>query len=58
LWNVSNILKTIGCDIINLSLGSISNWADDPTALVANRIAEQGSIGKYKIKAIISSSIN
>ncbi|KAI8637781.1 peptidase S8/S53 domain-containing protein [Parasitella parasitica] len=33
-----------GCDIINLSLGSSSNWADDPTAIIANRIAASGSI--------------
>ncbi|KAK4518139.1 S-adenosylmethionine transporter [Mucor velutinosus] len=33
-----------GCDIINLSLGSSSNWADDPTAIIANRVAERGSI--------------
>lgn len=57
LWNASKILKTIGCDIINLSLGSSSNWADDPTSLVANRISEQGSISKYQI-SIISSCIN
>jgi hypothetical protein len=36
----------VGCDIINLSLGSSSNWAEDPTAIVANRISEKGSIGK------------
>ncbi|CAO3685818.1 unnamed protein product [Rhizopus stolonifer] len=33
-----------GCNVINLSLGSPSNWADDPTSLVANRISEKGSI--------------
>ncbi|KAI9271331.1 peptidase S8/S53 domain-containing protein [Sporodiniella umbellata] len=33
-----------GCDVINLSLGTPSNWADDPTSLVANRISESGSI--------------
>ncbi|KAI9277595.1 peptidase S8/S53 domain-containing protein [Sporodiniella umbellata] len=31
-----------GCDIINLSLGTPSNWADDPTSVVANRITERG----------------
>ncbi|KAI9483063.1 MAG: peptidase S8/S53 domain-containing protein [Benjaminiella poitrasii] len=33
-----------GCDIINLSLGSSSNWAEDPTSIVANRISERGII--------------
>ncbi|GAA5799540.1 hypothetical protein HPULCUR_004956 [Helicostylum pulchrum] len=33
-----------GCDVINLSLGGPSNWAEDPTALIANRISEKGSI--------------
>ncbi|EIE91601.1 hypothetical protein RO3G_16312 [Rhizopus delemar RA 99-880] len=33
-----------GCDIINLSLGTPSNWADDPTSIVANRVSEKGSI--------------
>ncbi|KAG0747148.1 hypothetical protein G6F62_000447 [Rhizopus arrhizus] len=33
-----------GCDVINLSLGTPSNWADDPTAIVANRVSERGSI--------------
>lgn len=36
----------LGCDVINLSLGGPSNWAEDPTALIANRISEKGSIGK------------
>ncbi|KAI7892969.1 peptidase S8/S53 domain-containing protein [Mucor mucedo] len=33
-----------GCDVINLSLGSSSNWAQDPTAIVAGRISSKGSI--------------
>ncbi|KAI7908050.1 peptidase S8/S53 domain-containing protein [Cokeromyces recurvatus] len=33
-----------GCDIINLSLGSSSNWADTPMSLVANRISDEGVI--------------
>ncbi|RCI05489.1 hypothetical protein CU098_012935 [Rhizopus stolonifer] len=32
-----------GCDVINLSLGSPSNWAEDPSSIVANRIAEKGT---------------
>lgn len=36
----------LGCDVINLSLGSSSNWAQDPTALVAGRISSKGAIGK------------
>ncbi|KAI8363836.1 peptidase S8/S53 domain-containing protein [Choanephora cucurbitarum] len=32
-----------GCDIINLSLGSPSNWAEDPGSIVANRIAQKGT---------------
>ncbi|CEJ00752.1 Putative Subtilisin BPN' [Rhizopus microsporus] len=33
-----------GCDVINLSLGSPSNWGDDPTSIVANRVSESGSL--------------
>ncbi|RCI02174.1 hypothetical protein CU098_002622, partial [Rhizopus stolonifer] len=33
-----------GCDIINLSLGTPSNWADDPTSIVANRVSERGVV--------------
>lgn len=40
------IPNMIGCDVINLSLGSSSNWAEDPTAVVAGRISDRGSIGK------------
>ncbi|KAI8972519.1 peptidase S8/S53 domain-containing protein [Pilobolus umbonatus] len=32
------------CDIINLSLGSPSNWAEDPISIVTNRISNKGSI--------------
>lgn len=39
-----------GCDVINLSLGSSSNWADDPTAIIANRVAERGSIGNLSVQ--------
>ncbi|KAI8074712.1 peptidase S8/S53 domain-containing protein, partial [Gongronella butleri] len=31
-----------GCQIINLSLGGPNNWAQDASAIVANRIATQG----------------
>jgi subtilisin family serine protease len=33
---------SLGCDIINLSLGGPNNWAQDVSSLVANRIAKKG----------------
>ncbi|KAI8387535.1 peptidase S8/S53 domain-containing protein [Blakeslea trispora] len=32
-----------GCDVINLSLGSPSNWAEDPGSIIADRIAQKGT---------------
>ncbi|KAL0089614.1 peptidase S8/S53 domain-containing protein [Phycomyces blakesleeanus] len=33
-----------GCDVINLSLGGATGWGEDPTAVVANRIAKSGVV--------------
>jgi hypothetical protein len=37
----------LGCDIINLSLGTGNNWPEDASAVVSERIASKGTVGNY-----------
>jgi hypothetical protein len=39
----------LGCDIINLSLGTGNNWPEDASAVVSERIASKGTVGNYLV---------
>lgn len=40
-----------GCQVINLSLGIENGWPQDAMAVVAERLTNQGVIGKYECAA-------
>ncbi|KAG0189620.1 hypothetical protein DFQ28_003159 [Apophysomyces sp. BC1034] len=43
-----------GCQIINLSLGSPSNWPEEPSAIVADRIAGRGVSGQKHLAVVVA----
>lgn len=52
LYHVLTILCT-GCQVINLSLGIENSWPEDAMAVVAERLTNQGVIGKLCIVVLV-----
>jgi hypothetical protein len=45
----SALSNTIGCQVINLSLGIQNSWPEDAMSVVADRLANNGVIGTILI---------